>query len=95
MPDHSQKVTLVFQRNLGYSAVMETTTNHFNQNLFLVGPMGVGKTTIGRLLAEELNLEFIDSDHEIERRAGTNILGSLMSRGRMAFEPGSRMSLMN
>ncbi len=73
MPDHSQKVTLVFQRHLGYSAVMETTTNHFNQNLFLVGPMGVGKTTIGRLLAEELNLEFIDSDHEIERRAGTNI----------------------
>lgn len=46
---------------------------HFDKNLFLVGPMGVGKTTIGKLLAKELGLEFIDSDQEIERRAGTNI----------------------
>lgn len=43
------------------------------QNIFLVGPMGVGKTTIGRLLAKELNLTFYDSDHEIERRAGADI----------------------
>lgn len=35
--------------------------------------MGVGKTTIGRLLAKELDLAFIDTDQEIERRAGTNI----------------------
>jgi shikimate kinase len=35
--------------------------------------MGVGKTTIGRQLAHELNLEFIDSDQEIEDRAGANI----------------------
>ena len=35
--------------------------------------MGVGKTTIGKLLAQELNLTFIDSDHEIERRAGADI----------------------
>ena len=48
-------------------------TDHFTQNLFLVGPMGVGKTTIGRLLAQELDLEFVDSDHEIESRTGTNI----------------------
>lgn len=46
---------------------------HIDKNLFLVGPMGVGKTTIGRMLAKELSLEFIDSDQEIERRAGTNI----------------------
>ena len=35
--------------------------------------MGVGKTTIGRILAQELGLKFIDSDHEIEKRAGANI----------------------
>ncbi len=44
-----------------------------SQNIFLVGPMGVGKTTIGRQLAKELSLEFVDSDHEIEERAGADI----------------------
>ncbi len=43
------------------------------QNLFLVGPMGVGKTTIGRHLARALNLEFIDSDHVIEEKCGADI----------------------
>ena len=42
-------------------------------NLFLVGLMGAGKTTIGRQLAKRLKLTFIDSDHEIEARTGTNI----------------------
>lgn len=42
-------------------------------NIFLVGPMGAGKTTIGRLLAEELHKEFFDSDQIIEERAGANI----------------------
>lgn len=35
--------------------------------------MGVGKTTIGKQLAQELDLTFLDSDQEIENRAGTNI----------------------
>jgi shikimate kinase len=42
-------------------------------NLFLVGPMGAGKTTIGRQLAEALNMDFLDSDHEIESRSGATI----------------------
>lgn len=42
-------------------------------NLFLVGPMGAGKTTVGRHLARELGLEFLDTDAEIERRTGTDI----------------------
>jgi len=42
-------------------------------NIFLVGPMGAGKTTIGRLLAEELHKEFLDSDLVIEDRAGADI----------------------
>ena len=44
-----------------------------NRNLFLVGPMAVGKTTIGKLLARELRLQFIDSDQEIEKIAGAEI----------------------
>jgi len=42
-------------------------------NLFLVGLMGAGKTTIGRQLAQALDKQFIDSDHELESRTGVNI----------------------
>ncbi len=42
-------------------------------NIFFVGLMGAGKTTVGRLVAKHLNKEFYDSDHEIERRTGVNI----------------------
>jgi len=41
--------------------------------LFLVGPMGSGKSTVGRHLADLLGFTFIDSDNEIERRAGADI----------------------
>lgn len=42
-------------------------------NIFFVGLMGSGKTTIGRALARKLNLHFIDSDHEIEKRTGVSV----------------------
>lgn len=43
------------------------------RNIFLIGPMGAGKSTIGRQLAQQLSMEFIDSDQEIEQRAGADI----------------------
>jgi shikimate kinase len=54
-------------------------------NIFLIGPMGVGKTTIGRSLAAYLRLEFIDSDLEIERRAGANIAWIFDVEGESGF----------
>lgn len=42
-------------------------------NVFLVGLMGAGKSTIGRQLARRLGKQFHDSDHEIERRTGASI----------------------
>ena len=42
-------------------------------NVFLIGPMGVGKSTIGRLLAAQLNMPFHDSDREIEFATGADI----------------------
>jgi shikimate kinase len=42
-------------------------------SFFLVGPMGAGKSNIGRQLARALNLEFIDSDRDIETRTGVDI----------------------
>ncbi len=44
-----------------------------SSNVFLVGPMGAGKSTIGRLLAADLRLEFKDTDKEIEDRSGVDI----------------------
>ncbi len=43
------------------------------KNIYLIGPMGAGKSTIGRRLAEMLGLEFDDTDHEIRRRTGVDI----------------------
>ncbi|MGH8690429.1 MAG: shikimate kinase [Burkholderiales bacterium] len=42
-------------------------------NLYLVGMMGAGKTTVGKALARRLKLRFLDSDHEIEARCGVKI----------------------
>lgn len=44
-----------------------------SQSIFLVGPMGAGKTTIGRFLAKELQYKFYDADKEIESHAGADI----------------------
>lgn len=42
-------------------------------NLFLIGLMGAGKTTVGKILAKRLHWPFFDSDHEIEARTGVRI----------------------
>ncbi|CAL4325857.1 Shikimate kinase 1 [Buchnera aphidicola (Protaphis terricola)] len=43
------------------------------RNIFLIGPMGAGKSTIGRQLSQQLNMDFFDSDQEIEKRTGASI----------------------
>ncbi|MBS0582720.1 MAG: shikimate kinase [Proteobacteria bacterium] len=42
-------------------------------SLFLIGPMGAGKTTVGRRVAAQLGLDFHDLDHEIEERSGATV----------------------
>ena len=44
-----------------------------NKNLILVGPMGAGKSAVGRQLALSLSKEFFDSDHSIVERTGVDI----------------------
>ena len=44
-----------------------------SDNIFLVGMMGAGKTTVGKLIARRLKRRFVDSDQEIERRCGVRI----------------------
>src|ERR1700739_4315378 len=56
-----------------------------NNNIFLVGLMGAGKTTIGRILARKLGLRFVDSDHEIEARTGATIPWIFEIEGEASF----------
>ena len=54
-------------------------------NIFLVGPMGSGKTAVGRQLAARLGLEFVDSDAEIERQTGVDIRYIFEREGEAGF----------
>lgn len=54
-------------------------------NIVLVGPMGAGKTTIGRRLAQRLQRVFYDSDHEIEHRTGVDIPFIFEKEGEAGF----------
>lgn len=53
--------------------------------IFLVGPMGAGKSTIGKQLAAILKLEFLDSDSEIQRRTGVDIATIFEFEGEEGF----------
>lgn len=54
-------------------------------NLFLIGPMGAGKSSIGRRLAERFGLPCIDLDAEIERRTGASVSTIFEIEGEAGF----------
>ncbi|PCJ32398.1 MAG: shikimate kinase AroK [Gammaproteobacteria bacterium] len=54
-------------------------------NVFLVGPMGAGKSTVGRQLAKALGRDFYDSDKEIEKRTGVSISWIFEREGEAGF----------
>lgn len=62
-------------------------------NLFLIGPMGSGKTAVGRQLARSLDLPFYDSDAEIERRTGVDIPFIFDKEGEAGFREREREAL--
>lgn len=61
-------VDLGFRIQTTYSEYMAA-----NPNIYLIGPMGAGKTTVGRRIAELKGMDFVDSDHEVEKRTGVDI----------------------
>lgn len=60
------------------------------KTLALVGLMGVGKTTIGRRLAEHFGLPFVDADEEIEKAAGQSVADIFAHYGEAAFRDGEQ-----
>jgi shikimate kinase len=54
-------------------------------NLYLVGFMGTGKSTVGRAVAHRLNFQLLDSDHEIEKQQGKTIPEIFAQEGEPAF----------
>lgn len=61
------------------------------RRIFLVGPMGAGKTSVGRQLADALELDFVDADHEVERRAGVDIATIFEFEGEAGFRRRERL----
>ena len=61
-----------------------------SKTIALVGMMGVGKSTVGRKLAQELGLPFIDSDEEIEKAAGLSVREIFDRHGEPEFRRGER-----
>lgn len=61
-----------------------------NRNIYLIGPMGSGKTAVGRQLARLLHLDFHDSDVEIEKRTGVDIPYIFEKEGEAGFRERER-----
>ncbi|MEX0915740.1 MAG: shikimate kinase, partial [Wenzhouxiangellaceae bacterium] len=55
------------------------------ENIFLIGPMGSGKTTLGRRIAPRLGYEFIDVDEELEKRCGVEVAVIFEIEGEQGF----------
>ncbi len=64
--------------------------NSVGVNLYLVGFPGTGKSTVGRQVAKQLNFEFFDSDHEIERLLGKSVADIFTQDGELVFRDWER-----
>lgn len=68
----------------------QPTTPARGNNVFLIGPMGSGKTAVGKQLARLLHLQFYDSDAEIEHRTGVDIPYIFEKEGEAGFRERER-----
>jgi shikimate kinase len=63
------------------------------RNIFLIGPMGSGKTAVGKCLARLLGAPFYDSDLEVERRTGVDITFIFEKEGEAGFREREREAI--
>lgn len=69
-------------------ALSDSVSEPPQRTIALIGLMGVGKSTVGRRLAQRLNLPFADGDHEIEAAAGMTVSEIFALRGEQEFRAG-------
>lgn len=75
----------MFGKFLHASSRGRTRVDEADVNLYLVGFMGTGKSTVGRVVAQKIGFELLDSDHEIERQQGKSIAEIFAADGEPAF----------
>ena len=68
-----------------YLNILNEVGEHMAENIVLVGMMGVGKTAVGRLLAEELAFDFVDLDAELEQVTGLKLPEIYRKYGQIRF----------
>jgi len=59
--------------------------NYKTKNIYIIGPMGVGKSSFGSRLAKRLKREFIDTDHEVSSRSGVDLSWIFAQEGEEGF----------
>ena len=61
--------------------------------IFIVGPMASGKSTLGKKLASKLNIDFLDTDREIEKKAGADVSWIFEMEGEKGFRKREKSTL--
>ena len=75
-------------QNKGRHFIFQDRPYKLPKHVVLVGIMGAGKTSVGKLLASRLGLPFIDSDHEVEQASGCKIADFFDIYGEASFRDG-------
>jgi shikimate kinase len=82
-----------YSKNSQIKQCSNEQTQLLSSNYFLIGPMGSGKSTVGRLLAKKLGYLFIDTDSEVEAWANTSIANIFKNEGERYFREYETMIL--
>ena len=82
----------IMENNVGFmAAAVRARLHELGRPLVLIGPMGAGKSRLGRRLAQILDLSFVDSDDAVEQSAGMRIAEIFENLGEAAFRDGESL----
>ncbi len=81
--------------NIDTDGAAEFLRNHLRRSVVLIGMMGVGKTVVGRRLADRLGIEFRDSDRIVEEKAGRNVSEIFETDGEEKFRQVERNTILD